>query len=490
MQNLRIDRPIGRLSTICSATITGPSRIAWACLIVWAATAGIAPAGDYDVSYFGFLEYEYFLNTKMEQDFENANTKHELRHRAQFSLAGDALSLYMVTNQYVLLNPFDDLDHDRFRYNDTSDVSRNLTISDEDYEISFNEFYLNYSGSGWRVRAGNQIYSWGTANATNPTSYFNPPDIREFVFRGDDESKPGIPSVSGMFFGDGYTVEVVLAPIHVPDISAPNNDFWAIQIPNPNTHTLYFDRKDGMDITVENMGLGARFSTNFGGADMALSAYRGPDNKKDAIKVPHKILYLPNEPLMIVVEPNYDIIHEVGMDFSMTAGQFVLKFEAIYSPDNPALIDQDDKELKDLSWPFEVVKTDYVSFATGFNWFVPLNAILEEHEGESVFTCEFSKAKYLDSDVSEPFVPDLLTLRYDDSFLYGQLTTSVTAVIDTMSGSYLVWPQIGYIFQNGIRTDISYGYIRGVDDKDGLFDPIFYYFNENDVFMWRIRYEY
>lgn len=449
-----------------------------------------AEAAQVQFSHSGFLEYEYFLNTEIEQDFNDASKKHQLRNHTQFRSGTETLYLYLVSNQYYLADSSGSPEGKGFRYAEESQVSRNLTLSSENYEISFNEFYLNYSTPNFRMRAGNQVYGWGTTDVTNPTAYFNPPDIREFVFRGEDESKPGIPSLSGMAFMDAFTLEVVFAPVHVPEISAPNNDFWAIQVAYPNTHRLYFETEDGLDVTLENAGLGARLTTNFGGADMAVSFYRGPDNKSDAIKVPTEIRYIPNDYLQIAVEPSHEIIHAFGADFSMTVNQFVVQLEAIYSPDNPALVDQEDKPFSDLIFPFQVKKTDYVAFAAGFNWFVPLHTILEGHEGESVFTCEYSKAMNLDSDVSKPFVPDLLTFRYDDSFLESTLSTSFTAVVDTQSGSYILWPQIGYDFQNGFKTDISYGYIKGTGKDSGIFDPIFHYFDTNDVIMWRLRYEY
>ena len=74
-----------------------------------------------------------------------------------------------------------------------------------------------------------------------------------------------------------------------------------------------------------------------------------------------------------------------------------------------------------------------------------------------------------------------------------RLETSLTAIFDTDSKSNILWPRIAYIFQNGFSIELSYANITGIKpgkSNDNFFQPLFYYYEENDVVIGRIRYEY
>lgn len=442
----------------------------------------------------GFIEFEHFLNSKLEQDFTDAVKKNEIRNHFELRYGGDNFYFFIVSNQYYLISPFEYENNSEFRYAEHRDVSQNLTISSTNYEVTFNELYLNFNTEYFRLRLGNQIYGWGTADAQNPTAYFNPSDIREFLFRIDDEAKPGIPSVSGLFFLENITVELVAAPIHIMELNAPNGDFWAIKMHGENSilYTVAFDEIDSLSFKFENMGWGARLSGNFFDADMSLSVYHGPDNQKDAVKIPYEIVYPANAPPMAIIKPQYEILTMIGVDFSKAVSEFVFQFEAAYSPDKTALVEQAPK-IEDLKWPFAIKKSEYIALSAGFNWFVPVYKLLENHEGESVFTFEYSMTHFFNDDISTPFIPNLVTVRYDDSFFESRLEMSFTAVFDTSSSSRVIWPRVEYIFQNGISIELSYGHITGTKrskSSDSFFEPLFFYYEENDVLMGRLRYEY
>jgi len=434
----------------------------------------------------GFIEFENFISTYPDQDFTDALKKNEIRNRLEMRYGTE--NLYLFTASDLYLNP-DLFDNDRpndYRYSSESDVSRNLRITSSRFELSFNELYLNVGHENLRLRIGNQIYGWGTADVFNPTSYFNALDFREFFFRDDDEQKEGVPSLSAMIFPDDYTVEIVVAFVHIPMRFAPRGNYWSLDM-GGTLYDLNMMESDGMDIELKNIGLGARVSTIFYENDISLSGYHGPD--REPVLLPYSISFPPNQPISIDIQPQYHVINMLGIDFSKTVGDFVFQFEAAYSPDKMNFVEQNLDSLDQIELPFESRKSHYISYAAGFNYFVPLHRLIEDHEGETVFTFDWFQSKFFDSELFRPYFTDLLTLRLEDSFWDGRLKTSFTFMYEAGNRGSIFWPEIGYDFQNGFSVELAYAAIDG-NPGGGQLEPAFYYFRKNDIVIIEMRYEY
>jgi hypothetical protein len=434
----------------------------------------------------GLLEFENFMSTEREQELKDANKKNEIRSRLKLKFGTENLYLYTVNNVYINSSLADkDLGKDYY-YSDETEISRNLRVSSESGEASFNELYLNFVTEMFRIRIGNQIYGWGTADAFNPTSYFNPYDARELLFKDDDEIRRGVPSASFLLFLGDYTLELVYVPLHIPMILPSPQSFWFVnlgQIP----FSVDIEQTDGLGIAPENFGYGARLAGTIRGMDLSLSGYHGPD--REAVLVPSRTVLIPNKPIALLVEQQYYIINMIGFDFSVNLDKFVIQCEASYSPDKRGLIEQDD--LSGITLPFQVKKSHFIAYAAGFNYFIPLNRILEGHEGETVFTFEWTQSRYLDNEVASPLISDIVTGRIEDSYLNNRIQVSMTGIYGTRDKGYILWPKLGYDFQNGLLIEISYVSIQGNESDDSMFDySIFNSYSDNDIFMWRIRYEY
>jgi len=148
----------------------------------------------------GFLEMENLFNAHKDQSFDDAVIKNEIRGKFKIRYGTDNAHVFLSPDLYLSCAVFQSESDKTCAYNDDFDVARNMRISDRGYEASLNEGYVHYGNSRARVRVGNQIYGWGTADVFNPTSYFNPYDMRETFFKDDDELKLGVPSISGMAF--------------------------------------------------------------------------------------------------------------------------------------------------------------------------------------------------------------------------------------------------------------------------------------------------
>ena len=435
----------------------------------------------------GFIENQSIINSYENQSFGDAWIKNEIRNKVEIKYGKDFFYFFMVNNLYLNIDITEPGFNKEYEYSEDTQLSRNLRLSNSNFEINFNELYINYQTEKFRIRAGNQIYGWGTADVINPTSYFNPIDFREFIFKDDDEMKFGVPSVSGMFFGDNCTVEVVFVPVHVPIEISSYNSFWAAENDDA-LYSVFIENSDGLPVEVKNFGFGFRVSLSYNGADISLSGYHGPD--KEPVHLPVGLFVKPNEPVYVRVEPEYHIIDMVGLDFSKTLGSFVVQFEVAFSPNKNGFVRQNLIDTENIKFPFEAGESSYISYATGFNYFIPVNRLFPEHEGDAVFTLEWSQQKYFENDLYPPTFSDIFTLRLEDSFYNSQIKTSLSGIIDVRNNGFLLWPKLEYDFLNGLSIELSYASISGKHEDENELVSLFYYYKDNDIVLWKIKYEY
>lgn len=438
----------------------------------------------------GFVELENFIGIHKNTESDEPYKKCELRNRTQLRYGTDAAYLLATANLYAMATFLSDRLGREYRYSEKDTVHRNLRISSKYYEASFNELYASYDTDRVRLRAGNQIYGWGTADVYNPTSYFNPFDMREYFFKDEDEQRLGLPSVSAMFFIGDFTLETVLMPVHVPMALAPSGNFWAIES-KLGRQPVILEEGAALDAKPENMGAGARFAGSVMGVDVSLSAYHGP--YKEPLLVPDGTRILPNKPLALAVKQQYHVLTMIGTDVSFKMDKFVLQAEAAYSPDKTGMVMQDTDDIRRIAFPFETRKSPYVSYSAGFNYFIPLGRLIEGHEGDTVFTAEWHQSLYLDRELADPLFTKIVSCRLEDSYLGGRLKVSLTAMFDTAKSGYLLWPQLTWDFQNGLSFSVTYAAIEHTGASTGRInenESAFYYLRDNDMVTWRVRYAY
>lgn len=450
-----------------------------------------------EFSFKGKVEYEHFLNTYSQQSFLDANKKMEARAQFKIKYGIEAFYFYSVTNVYLQPSFIHDSLASQNKYSPSLTAYRNLSFSSPSFEVAFQELYLCYMSDVVRIRLGNQVFAWGTADTNNPTSYFSPSDMRELLFRGSDESKIGIPALAFMFFFDKMNLEIVFAPIHVGALNPTPGNFWSINLDNAPINIEYINGQP-MAIDFFNFAYGARFSATVKGYDFAFSYYHGPD--KNGLAVPSNTVIRSGEPLTVQIVPQYYIMNAFGFDFSTAIDKFTVQLELAYSFDKPALLSQSGSSL---TLPMDVTQTHYLSYSVGFNVKIPWKKIFKNHQGESMLTIEWSHSTYFVSSVEMPALPALIVLRYDDSFFESQLTFSFTAMYDVFKGGVVLWPKIGWDFQNSFKIELSYAFMYGVkysqytgqssQETVGGYsadNTLFYYMKDNSLVMLRLKYEF
>ncbi|RJP90878.1 MAG: hypothetical protein C4518_08240 [Desulfobacteraceae bacterium] len=431
--------------------------------------------------------FENYINTRRELHFDEAYKKNEISARLEATYGAENNYLFSTTDLFFFPTFINDTIGDDYVYAADSETHRNLRITSESSEVIFRELYYNWKTEKCRVRIGNQIYGWGTADFMNSTAYFNPTDYRELMFKDQDRIRMGVPSLSGMLFFDGFTAETVFVPVHTAAVLPVTNNFWAVKQVE-DAYPLIFGESDPMDANSKNFAYGERIAGTFYGMDMSVSGYHGPD--REPLLLPYGTVMVENQPVSVLLQPVYEIVDYIGADLAWPYEDFVFQAEAAYSPNKNGFVLQNTDMLQDLTFPYDTRKSDYVSYSLGMNYFIPLQKLIPGHAGESLLTLEWFQAHYFDDDLDRPRISDFLTCRFQDAYFDDHVKVSMTGIFETYRGGIIWWPKIGYDFQNGFEAELGYVGINGHGEGDYEEDSLFYYYKDNDLIMVTIRYAY
>ncbi len=431
--------------------------------------------------------FENYINTNREQDFVDADQKSEISAGLEIKYGTTRSYLFSVMDAYfypTFIN--EDIGAD-YPYSEETEFYRNLRVSTESSELMARELYYSWLSGNYRIRIGNQIFGWGTADFLNSTSYLNPMDLRELLFKDQDEVRLGVPAVSGMIFSDDYTVELVFVPLHIAAALPATNHYWSVKFVE-GSYPVIFDDSEPLDADARNFGYAGRVSTTFQGIDISFSAYHGPDN--NPVLVPYQTVLIPNQPVALLVNPEYFVADFVGADFSMDYDDFVFQAETAYSPDKTGFVRQNTDLPQFLEFPFDTKESGFVSYSVGFNYFMPLHQWIPGHTGDTLFTVEWYDAMYLDDDINPPQITDFATVRFQDDYFDKRVHLSLTGIFETARGGMIFWPRAEYDFKNGFKLELAYIGINASGEDDFEEDSIFYYFRDNDFVMVNLRYAY
>ncbi len=434
----------------------------------------------------GFVEIDTTTSTYPHQEIADIFKKDELKVHTTIKYGKDTFYFYTNSNAYLLPNLIHENVNPQYTYSSKNEILRNGTLTSPNAEINFRECYVNWEIGSVRIRAGNQIFAWGTADAFNPTSYFNPYDLREFLFKDEDtEMRMGVPALSMLLTLGNDSLELVVTPLHVPLRLPSQGSFWQLNV-KEGPFPVTIAQPKALDPTIANAGIGARYYHNIAGFDVHLSAYHGPDTI--AYLLPVKTILEPNKPVSILVQPEYAIVNMAGSAISKAYKDFVFQVEAVYSPDKTGVVDVDLNNLSALQLstllPYNTRKSHFVTYSAGFNYFIPIRDYFKEHEGQCVFTFEWSQSQFFDNTLMKPMLSDIVVLRLQDSFFNDKLDVTISSFIETKTNSYMLMPRIRCRFDSGLRFEITYIYLYMTHKS------YFALYNNNDCVIGRISYEF
>lgn len=425
-----------------------------------------------------YTEYRGLISTYSKQDFSDIYKKHELKTNINFKYGLPHIYVQGDSNVFLLPGLISEKISKEYKYSNDSSVKRNGTVTSEYAEIDFRELYVNYDKGVWRFRAGNQVHHWGTADAIKPTSYFNPFDMRELLFKNEDtELTMGVPSISALAFIGSDSLEIVVVPVHTPSRVPVTGTYWELNH-REGPFPIMIDEEKGINSWIEGAGVGIKYYRNIKNFDTHVSLFRGPD--KEPVFCPVKTVSEPDEPVSILVKPQFNPVTMAGVAISNTYERFIFQLEGVYSPDKTGVVDMaiESSEIDNML-PFKTEKSHYFAYSAGLNYFLPFSP-----SKEGMLTAEWSRSHMLNEKLMKPFLSDIITIRINEKFFQGKLETSLTGIINIAASLSVVSPVVKYRYNNSLSCEIRYAYITGTKEN--------YYsgYKNNDFMEWRVRYEY
>lgn len=136
------------------------------------------------------------------------------------------------------------------------------------------EAYLHYDKSGWDVRTGRQIVTWGVADALRLTDVISPMDFTEFLAQDYDDIRIPINGLRVKHTRHEWHAEVIVIPIsNFYDMSTYRDNPWAISLPGVSIpYSINTDNTPKKRFA--NMEFGGRMGAYLSGCDFSLYALR------------------------------------------------------------------------------------------------------------------------------------------------------------------------------------------------------------------------
>jgi hypothetical protein len=187
--------------------------------------------------------------------------------------------------------------------------------------LNLTEGVLRLHKAPVEVTFGKQTYSWGTADAINPTDYLNPYDLLDVL----DRTKIGIWSAAFTTTGGPLTYSAVFVPTFTPSRDPLPRSRWAPRIP-PGFVGVVDDRElpgKGLD----TWQVATRLKATVRGWDASISYYDGYENTPVVRR-----RQVPVTPFFTVprLTPVYTRLQAAGVDFSTTFDKLELHGEGAF----------------------------------------------------------------------------------------------------------------------------------------------------------------
>ena len=194
--------------------------------------------------------------------------------------------------------------------------------------LDLHEGYLTVRTDNADIHLGKRIYSWGKADAFNPTDNLNPYDLLDFP----DSEKMGIFSLAVEYSQVNYGIDLVFSPLFTPSrLPEPDNRWFPqdlLGLPGQMRD------RDLPSNTLGNSQFAGRFRFTLHGWDFALSYYHGLDHipvVERRMTVQPRVINNVVVPVPVpVFTPVHNRFNEFGLGTATTFGEVEFHTEAAY----------------------------------------------------------------------------------------------------------------------------------------------------------------
>lgn len=168
------------------------------------------------------------------------------------------------------------------------------------------ELHLDLTWDWLTVKAGYQIFAWGTGDLFNPTDVLNPIDFSDLF----DTRRISVMSASVEVTFDKVSLELVSIPSFTRSRLPLRGERFDVLSGISPVPVL---RPDDPDASVQNAQWGARLKGSAFGWDVSVSGFTGFDDLPTPRLAVRSLV-----PLDVVIDPVFDRFHMAGVDFATT----------------------------------------------------------------------------------------------------------------------------------------------------------------------------
>jgi hypothetical protein len=195
--------------------------------------------------------------------------------------------------------------------------------------LNLKEAVISFQRGPVETTLGKQIFTWGTADAFNPTDNINPYDYMDVI----DNQKLGVYSAAARLTVGPANLAFVVVPVFTPSRSFLADNRWFPPVPEGFEKFLLDRELPSTDF--ENVQYAARVRTTFKGWDVSASYYEGFEHtlviKREFVRrdiiIPIPIFV----PIVVpVFTPVFTRIRVPGFDFSTTYRKFEFHGEGAF----------------------------------------------------------------------------------------------------------------------------------------------------------------
>lgn len=191
-------------------------------------------------------------------------------------------------------------------------------ILDEQTGLFLREAYLSYNKSGWNLKAGKQIVTWGVADGLQLTDIISPMDYTEFLAQDYDDIRVPVTAFRFGYGTSSFNIEAIFVPISEFYVLPTNSENpWSISM--NGLPCLLEQNKPAHNLS--NSEFGVRGTFYYSGVDFSLCALQTSN------KMPSFTTLGINTDNQLLMNAEYGRMTMVGGDFSIPLGEFVVRGE-------------------------------------------------------------------------------------------------------------------------------------------------------------------
>lgn len=336
--------------------------------------------------------------------------------------------------------------------------------SDQRFNASFRETYLDMDAGDWDIRLGRQHVVWGEMVSLFFADVVSARDMREFILPEFNILRIPQWAARAEYFKNDFHGELLWIPLPTYDETGkPGSEFFPVQPEFAGFSTRYLNEHKPSR-RLANSNFGARGSWLTHGWDLSGFFYRS----MDAAPTFYRRVVLSPQP-EVIYEARHDRISQVGGTLAKDFGSMVLKTEMVATRGRRLGV------LR-LTEPDGVVRQNTFDWVVGLDVPLPSEARFNVQLFQSVITNH-------DADVIPKKVESGYSLLLNGKLL-PQVEAEVLWVASFNRTDWMLRPKVTWTFEKNWRmtagADIFHGPPEGLfgryEKRDRLFSELKYYF--------------